>query len=470
MNRTKKISFPELILMNISALYGIRWIAKSTSESFGLGLGAIPSWVIFMVLFFIPQALMCAELASSYPSDGGLAQWVKIAFGTKYGFIVSWLNWTAKLFWYASFLTFFAVNISYMTGNPELASNKFFVLIISLIVFWILSFASMRGMIFGKLFTNVGALGSTIPTIILISFAFISIVFLKLEPSASTYTLSTLMPKLNGNSLVAISGIIFAYTGAEITANFVTEMDNPQKNFPRAIILSAGTVCILYVLGSISITMILPPSEITASTGILDSLSRVCAIIGMPSWFVQLIAAGIALSIIGALILYIASPLKMLFGHAEKGIFPEAVTQNNEHGIPEKAVILQAIIVTILLLATSLLPGVDTIYNVLVTMTALTSLFPYILLFLAYIHIKKLKKEQDSLYSMTQNKKLGIGLAYMELAICIIAIGLSAFPVMNTFRDNLIYEIEMIGGGGLVIISGLLIWKRSGLSNITKKL
>lgn len=465
MKKTKKITFPELVLMNISALYGIRWIAKSTSANFGLGLGAIPSWAIFMVLFFIPQALMCAELASSYPSDGGLCTWVKAAFGTKYGFVVSWLNWTAKIFWYASFLTFFAVNISYMSGRQALASNKLFVLAVSLILFWLLSFASMKGMVFGKLFTSVGALGSTVPTIILISASFLAILVFKAAPSASTYTASNLIPKLDGNSLVAVSGIIFAYTGAEITANFVTEMENPKKNYPRAIILSASAVCILYILGSIAITMVLPPSEITASTGILDSLDRVCSILGLPSFLVQLIAAGIALSIIGALILYIASPLKMLFGNAEKGVFPEKITKTNEHGIPQKAVILQAVIVSILLLATSLLPGVNTIYNVLVTMTALTSLFPYILLFLAYIRFKKHKKESRALYSMTQNKKLGIGLAWMELCICVIAILMSAFPVMGTLKDNIIYEIEMIGGGAIVVLSGLYIWKRSGLPN-----
>ena len=84
----KRITFGELVFMNISALYGIRWIAKSTSDSFGLGLGAIPTWVIFMFIFFVPQALMCAELASAYPSDGGMGEGVKIAYGTKYGFMV----------------------------------------------------------------------------------------------------------------------------------------------------------------------------------------------------------------------------------------------------------------------------------------------------------------------------------------------------------------------------------------------
>lgn len=41
---SKKIGLWDLVFMNISALFGIRWIAKSTASSFGLGLGAIPSW------------------------------------------------------------------------------------------------------------------------------------------------------------------------------------------------------------------------------------------------------------------------------------------------------------------------------------------------------------------------------------------------------------------------------------------
>ena len=159
--KEKSITFWELVLMNVSALYGIRWIAKSTSDSFGLGLGAIPMWIIFMLIFFVPQALMCAELATAYPTDGGLNDWVKIAFGTKYGFLVSWMHWTALIFWYASFLTFFSINFTYMIGKPELADNKILVLIMSLVVFWALSFASMRGMKFGKYFTSVGAVSYT---------------------------------------------------------------------------------------------------------------------------------------------------------------------------------------------------------------------------------------------------------------------------------------------------------------------
>lgn len=465
MTTGKKIKFWELVLMNVSAIYGIRWIARSTADSFGLGLAGIPSWVIFMFLCFVPQALMCAELAAAYTSDGSLGEWVKIAFGTKYGFLISWLNWTAKLFWFASFLTFMSINLSYMVGNPSLADSKIFVLILSLTVIWVLSIFSMKGMTFGKLFTNAGSLGSTIPTIFLIGMAFLAIVVLKKAPSASVYTIASMTPKPNGNSLVAISGIIFAYTGAEISATYVTEMENPKKNFPKAIITAAILICILYVCGSVAITSLLPTSEILASTGILDSLARACELLGIPYIFVQLVAAGITLSVIGALILYIGFPIKILFGNAQKGVFPEKFTENNEHGIPEKAIILQAVIISVLLAAVALLPGVDVIYNVLVTMTALTSLFPYVLLYLAYIKIKKQKKDDENLYQMTKSKSLCVAIGWFELIVCILSIAASAFPVMETFHDNVVYEVEMIGGGLLVLLSGLYIWKRSGLKN-----
>ena len=439
--------------MNVSALYGIRWIAKSTSDSFGLGLGAIPMWVIFMLIFFIPQALMCAELASAYPTDGGLNDWVKIAFGTKYGFLVSWMHWTALIFWYASFLTFLAINISYMIGKPELADNKPFVLIMSLVVIWGLSFVSMRGMKLGKYFTSVGAFGSVIPTIFLIGMAILAVVVLKAAPSASEYTVSTLTPKMNMNSLVAISGITFAYTGAEFTANFVSDMKNPQKDYPRAIMIA------------VFMTMLLPTSEIFAYTGTLDALAKASELLGVPQVLVQILAFGIALSVLGALVLYIVQPVKMLFGYSEPGIFSDKFMKKNQYDVPEKAILFQAVLITVLLAGVNLFSAVETIYNVLVTMTALTSLFPYVLLFAAYIKIKKEKEDKPELYQMTTNKKWGCFLGYSELVICGIAIVCSALPVMSTTGENIIYEIELIGGALFVLLSGLWLWKRSGLEN-----
>lgn len=453
----KKINLFDLVLMNVSALYGIRWISRSTASSFGLGLAAIPAWIIFSFVFFVPSALICAELASTYEGDGGLYQWVKEAYGEKWGFMVSWLNWTAKLFWYSSFLTFLTVNLAYTLGKPELAANKTFVLIASLVIFWLVSMISTKGMSFGKFFTNVGALGSTIPTILLIVMAFISVVIFKNE-SASTYTVKAMMPKFSADSLVAISAIMFGLAGAETTANFVTEIDNPKKNFPKAILISAGIVSVLYVLGSIAITMIMTPDQITASEGILVALNTVAVSLGIGGWFIKLVALGISVSVFGAILLYIASPVKMLFGSVDEGVFPKKLTQTNEHNIPVNAVLLQTVIVTIILLVTNLLPSVDTIYNVLVTMTALTSLFPYVLLYLAYIKLRKSRPNEERGYQLSTNNKTAISIATWVLIVTIFGIVSSAAPVMDSLKENIIYEIEMIGGAVVIISAGFKIW------------
>lgn len=457
----KKIGLWSLVFMNVSALYGIRWIAKSTASSFGLGLGAIPMWLLFSFIYFIPGALICAELASTYrKSDGGLYDWVKEAYGEKYGFLVSWLNWTAKIFWYSSFLTFLAVNVSYTIGNPALADNKIFVLVLSLIIFWILSLMATKGISFTKIFTNTGALGSTIPTAILIILSFLAVLVIKSHPVASSYTVETMTPKLNMDAFVAISAIMFGLAGAETSANFITEIDKPERNFPKAIVISAAIVGSLYVLGSVAITMIIPPDQITASKGVLDALSVVGESLGIGSWLVQVIAFGVSFSILGAIILYIASPIKMLFGSVKKGLFPEKLTEVNEYKIPAKAVMLQAVIVTIILLVTTLMPSVDAIYNVLVTMTALTSLFPYVLLYSSYIKLRKERPNEKRPYVMSKSTGVCIGLAKMVLVVTVIGIVLSAAPVMPSLKENIIYEVEMIGGGILVILSGIWIWNR----------
>ena len=455
----KKIGLWDLVFMNVSALFGIRWIAKSTASSFGLGLGAIPAWVVFAFIFFVPCALVCAELASTYPRDGGMYEWVKEAYGEKYGFMVSWLNWTAKILWYTSFLTFLTVNVAFAVNMPELSENKPFVLIVSLAVFWVLSFICTKGMSFGKIFINVGALGSTVPAILLIVMAFGALIFGGRE-SVSQYTIETLTPVLNWDTLGAISTVMFAYEGAEVTANFVTEMENPKRDFPRAIVIAAAIVAGLYVLGSVAITTILPTDQITASQGILVSLATISAYFGLGPWFMQLVALGISISVFGAIILYIGSPIKMLFGSVRKGIFPESLTQTNSHNIPEKAVYLQAVIVTVIILGTQFIPTVDAIYNVLVTMTALTALFPYVLLFMAYIKLRKTRPDEERPYEVSKNVNTAVSVAGLLMGLTILGVILSASPVMKTFEDNVIYEAEMILGAIFIIVVGLGIWNR----------
>lgn len=457
MESKRRIGFWDLVFMNVSACYGIRWLAKSTALDFGLGIGSISMWVLFSFIFFVPQALIAAEFAATYPKEGGIMEWVKEAFGEKWGFMVSWLNWTAKIFWFSAFLTFLGVDIAYMLGMQGLALNRIYILVLSLVTLWSLSLACLKGMGKAKIFTNLGAFGSMIPTIFLLVMAFLSVFVLK-KPAASTYSVHTILPQLNADSLVAISTLMYGLSGTEMAANFINEVENPRKNYPRAIITSAAIVATMYVVGSIAMTMILTPDQITASTGLFDALGTAAHNLGIGDWLMQVLAGGIALSLFGGLILNIAQPVKMLFGSVKKGVFPEKIMKTNEVHIPTRAVIFQAVFVSILLLLVVLIPSVDTVYNVLVSMTALSSLFPYSMMFAAYVKLRKNRPNEYRPYQMVKNNQLAVGIGYFILAITVIGAILTATPVMDTVMQNVFYEIEMIGGAILVIASGLAIW------------
>ncbi len=64
--------------------------------------------------------------------------------------------------------------------------------------------------------------------------------------------------------------------------------------------IAAGTICVLYVIGSVCMTMLMPTSEIFAYTGTLDALVIACNLLEVPQFFVQIVAFGITLSIFGA--------------------------------------------------------------------------------------------------------------------------------------------------------------------------
>ena len=133
----------------------------------------------------------------------------------------------------------------------------------------------------------------------------------------------------------------------------------------------------------------------------------------------------------------------------------------NAEGMPTRAVYGQAIFVTVILLGTSLLPAVEYIYNILVNITALTGMIPYVLLFAAYIKLRSDRPDEVRPYAMCRNTQSAVVIATIALIACALSVVLSAAPAMKTQADNLAYEAELIGGGMLVVLLGLFIWRVS---------
>ena len=73
----KAMGLTDVVLMNIVAVVGMRWIARGARA----GPASVTLWVLAWVAFCVPLAAAVAELARRYPDQGGMYAWTRRAFG-----------------------------------------------------------------------------------------------------------------------------------------------------------------------------------------------------------------------------------------------------------------------------------------------------------------------------------------------------------------------------------------------------
>ena len=150
------ISWKTMTFMTVSVVCSLR--AAPTMAVFGLG--SILLYAIPAVLFFVPETLISAELASAWP--GGIYRWVTEAFGPKIGLLAVWCQYAQTIFYYPALLAYVASTLAYVV-DPRLASSGMFTAIVIIGVYWAAAIISGRGM---KAVSGLSSAGSIIGTII----------------------------------------------------------------------------------------------------------------------------------------------------------------------------------------------------------------------------------------------------------------------------------------------------------------
>jgi amino acid transporter len=139
----KKISLPSLVLLIIAAIDSIRNLPASSL----FGTQLIFFFVFAAVIFLVPVALVSAELAAKDGLKGGIYQWILKAFGHKWAMVAIWLQWINTVVWYPTILSFIAGSLAYLI-RPSLASNVYFLMPITMAIFWFVTFVNLKGIRF----------------------------------------------------------------------------------------------------------------------------------------------------------------------------------------------------------------------------------------------------------------------------------------------------------------------------------
>jgi putative glutamate/gamma-aminobutyrate antiporter len=390
----KALTVFTLAMINVAAVGSVRNLPTIAEY----GFASVFFFVCAALLFFVPVSMVSAELATGWPRTGGVFAWVKEAFGHRTGFLAVWLLWAENVIYYPALLSFIAGTIAYII-SPDLANNPLYMLLVVVGVFWVTTLANLLGMRTSGWISTFGVIaGTIIPGSLIIILGIVW--YFSGKPLQIAFNTQTLVPDMGSpTQLVFFSGVLLALCGLEMSAVHARDVRNPQKDFPRAILLSAAMILGLYILGVLAIAIVVPQKQISLVAGSLQAFSIFVEAYGL-SWLTPIIAILLALGAFGTLSTWIAGPSKGLLGAAESGDLPPYFRKLNKHGMPVALLLTQGVIVTVVSLLFLAMPSVSSGYWILNAMTAQLYLIMYVLMFAAAIKLRYKRPDVPRAYKI----------------------------------------------------------------------
>lgn len=422
---SKKISFFSLSILIIAAIDSIRNLPAAAL----FGSSLIFFFLLSAIIFFIPTALVAAELSAALPGKGGVYHWILKAFGKRSAMVAIWLQWINTMVWYPSFLSFVAGTFAYLI-HPELVHNKTYLVTCILTIYWGLTWINLKGLHVSAIVNNVCAIiGTILPMLLLIGLGLAW--FFMGKPLQIALTASSIIPTFADSSqLVSLVAIMASFLGIELAGVHVNDIRNPQRNFPRAVLIAAIFILFSMIMGSLAIAFVLPGNQISLVSGVMQVFTNLFQMFGLEG-FIPLLTLCIGLGAIGTMVNWLISPAKGLLHAAEVGFLPPFFARINKAGVAHNILIAQALLVSLFCLLFLLVPSVNAFYWFLTALSTELYMIMYILMFGAALRLHYTYTQRPASFKIP-GKNIGIWItALLGFIGCTTTIIVSFFPPEN---------------------------------------
>lgn len=450
------LSVFSLVMINVIAVDSLRTLP--ISAKFGSNL--IFYYLLLALFFFIPVALVTAELATTWPKNGGIYIWVREAFGHGMGFLVIWLQWVYNLVWYPAILATIALIFSYLI-DPIASASPIFTVGVVLTIFWLCTIGNFFGMQVSSLISTVCSLVGTLLPMLGITALSIWWIFFDHGTPQINLTFEAILPQVDSiRDLALVTTIIFGLMGLEMSAVHAQEVKNPKQDYPRALTYSSIIIVITLLLGSLAVALVVPNTDLNIVTGVVQAFNFFCIELNVP-WLLPGIAIAIIIGAIGSIAAWIIGPTKGLLVAAQEDNLPKIFAKTNAKGVPVAILILQGVIVSCLSLLYILLPSIETAYLILTQLTAILALLMYVLMFVAAITLRYRKPLIERPYKIPFGN-VGmwvisiIGASFSFIAMCLGFVP----PSQVMIGDPILYQLLLVLGVAVFCLPAFFIHKR----------
>ena len=379
----------DVTLFTVCAILVIDQLAASAA----IGPSAIFWWVFTLVAFFVPYALISAELGSAYPEEGGIYAWVRRAFGPRWGARASWLYWINVALWMPSVYVLFAGMLAqmFMPDLPLWAK-----IAIGLVMTWVTVLINVIALNVGKWVPNTGAI---LKSAIMVAIGLGGAVYAVQHGVANDLSFSSMAPGFD-SGLAFLPVIVYNFMGFELMSGAAEEMRNPQRDVPVAIVISGVLISVFYLLATAGILIALPVKDIGLLSGLLDSLHKLFDGYVGGSAFVTVLGVGALFTFLANMVTWTMGANRSAAEAANRGDLPSIFGKlHSAHGTPANAAIITGVVSTVVIIGYGVIAAsAEDLFWTLYSFSSIVFLLPYVLMFAAFVSLRRIDADRPRPY------------------------------------------------------------------------
>ena len=277
--------------------------------------GALALVVVLPLIWSLPVGLMVGELAAAIPAEGGFYIWVRRALGPFWGFQEAWLSLTASIFDMAVYPTLFVAYLGRLWPSATGGERGFLigVIFVAACVLWNLCGARAVGG--GSVW--LGALLLS-PFVVVVAAA---LVRHPLSAAAAS--------PAHRDWLAGVLVAMWNYMGWDNASTVAAEVENPQRTYPRVMLLALAVIMFSYVIPFAAAWR----AQVPVTAWATGSWVAIAAQIAGPPLGVALLAAAM-LSSFGMFNSLTLSLSRLPLAMAEVGYAPRCFARKLANGVP----------------------------------------------------------------------------------------------------------------------------------------
>ncbi len=257
-NLKRQLGLRDLVLTQILCVVGSSWVGVAA----GLGRAQSITWVAAMLVFYLPMAGSVIALNRKMPLEGGLYVWAREAFGELGGFLTAWNIGVYGIAVTATILYAIPTELSYLIGPRAawLPENRLASLAIIGLTVAAITFASVRGLEWGKWIHNIGGIAMVVVFAGLIALPTWALV--KHIPVHWT-PFTVALPPAEMRTFALFGQMIFgALCGLEYIAILAGESRQPAEAIGKSVWIASPVICAMFILGTGSVVALVPRGSI----------------------------------------------------------------------------------------------------------------------------------------------------------------------------------------------------------------